>query len=363
MSSIQLNNFTQCRHCVMDRSDPEIVFDENGVCNHCHSAQKMLKEIEAEKPNLSKIIKQIKKDGEGKKYDALIGLSGGVDSSTVLHYATKFGLRLFAFSVDNGWQNPKADENVLRMVEKLKVSFYRYRIDLKKFSELQAAFIRAGQKNIEIPTDHVLMAATYELADRYGIKWILSGGNVATESIMPRSWGYQPRDLKHIDGVYEWIHGKKLTGLPTCGLLRWNWYKWIKQIKTLYLLDYLGYNRKESEDMLSKEYNFQSTGEKHCENFFTWWHISYYLFEKFGIDKRKAHYSSLINSSQMTRKEAMDALTASPVYPTLRMEKRVMDYPRRPYTDFPTDEKLFNLISKVVRNIRKWKYTATSKLR
>lgn len=347
----------------MDKSDPDIAFDEEGVCNHCHSAQKMLREIEVDKPNLPKIIEQIKKDGRGKKYDALIGLSGGVDSSTALHHAVKLGLRLFAFSVDNGWQNPKADENVLRMVEKLEVPFFRYRLDVKKFGELQAAFIKAGQRNIEIPTDHVLMAATYEIAQKYGIKWIISGGNVNTESIMPADWGYQPRDLKHIQGIYKWAYGRKLTGLPTCGLLKWNWCKWIKKIKIFYLLDYLDYDRKKSEAILAKEYGFQSTGEKHCENFFTWWHISYYLFEKFGIDKRKAHYSSLINSGQMTRQEAMDALTASPVYPSTGLEGKVMKYGRRPYTDFPTDEKLFNLISKVVKTLRQWKFSATSKHR
>jgi N-acetyl sugar amidotransferase len=345
----------------MDVSDPDIVFDEQGVCNHCKQAEKSLKEIREESNNLSSILDKIKKDGKGKEYDAIIGLSGGADSSYVLHNAVKLGLRLFAFSVDNGWNDPKADENVLRMVEKLKVPFYRYRIDIRKFRRLQAAFIKAGQKNIEIPTDHILMAATYELADKYGIKWILSGGNVATESIMPRSWGYQPRDLVHIKDIYRWSTKDKLNGLPVCGLAKWNYYKWIKGIKNLYLLDYMEYNREEAIKKLTDEYGYQDYHEKHCESIFTWWFQNYYLFEKFGIDKRKAHYSSMIVSGQMTREEAMAKLSENPIYPQIGMEYVINRYDPRPYTDFKTDEKLFDFISKVVRTLRKWKYTVTSK--
>lgn len=223
----------------MDGSAQETVFDDKGTCNFCHQAQKALREIEAEKHKLPDIVEQIKKDGKGRSYDCLIGLSGGVDSSTVLHHAVKLGLRPLCFSVDNGWNDPRADENIMRLVEGLKVPFYRYTIDLKKFKELQSAFIKAGQINIEIPTDAVLMGVTYELADKYGIKWILSGGNVATESIMPASWGYNARDLVHIKDVYRKMTGKKLKGLPLCGLLKWNYYRWVKQIKILYLLDYI----------------------------------------------------------------------------------------------------------------------------
>lgn len=228
-----------CSFCVMDLSDPDIIFDGNGKCSHCHQAQKSLKEIEAEKYKLPEIIEQIKKDGKSKEYDCLIGLSGGVDSSTVLHYAVSLGLRPLCFSVDNGYNKALADENIMKLIEGMKVPFYRYVIDLKKFKGLQSAFLRAGVPNVEICTDHVLMAVTYELASRYEIKWVLSGGNVASESIMPPSWGYNARDLVHIKDIYKKMTGKKLTGLPTCSLLKWNYYRWWKRIKIVYLLDYL----------------------------------------------------------------------------------------------------------------------------
>ena len=336
----------------MDLSSSEITFDENGVCNFCHQAQKVLKEMEIEKPNLAKRIEQIKKDGEGGNYSCLIGLSGGVDSSTTLHNAVKLGLRPLCFSLDNGWNDPIADENVKRLVEKLKVPFIKYEIDLIKFRDLQGAFMRAGLIGIEIPTDHCLFAVIYELANKYGIKWILSGGNTATESIMPKSWGYNPWDLKHIKDVYKKMTGKKLTGLPVLSLARWNWLKWVRGIRIFNLLDYLDYNRKKSEQMLVELYDFSSTNEKHEENIFTKWYQNFYLYKKFGIDKRKAHYASLINSGQLDKKTAMEMLSQSPIYPQLGLEQKVMKYPKQRHENFKNNEQLFNLISKIIKWIK-----------
>lgn len=224
-----------CKRCVMNGSAKEIVLNKDGVCNFCHQAQKALQEIKEEKPNLNKWIKKIKYDGRNNKYDCLLGLSGGVDSSTTLHYLVALGLRPLCFTMDNGFNDPKADENVLRLVETLKVPLYRYVLDLNKFKDVQASYLKAGVINVEAIYDHLLMAASYEMADKYNIKWILSGGNVASESIMPASWSYPARDLVNLKSIY----GKRLDSLPTCGLLKWNWYHWIKKIKIFYLLDYL----------------------------------------------------------------------------------------------------------------------------
>ena len=229
----------QCINCVLDTSAEEITFNEKGVCNYCIQAQRALSEIRKEKPNLHRIIEQIKKDGEGKKYDVLCGLSGGVDSSTALHHVIDLGLRPLCFSMDNGFQSDIANENIMRMVETLKVVFYRYVVDLVKFRELLSAFIKAGVPNIEIPTDHLIMATAYELADQNDIKWIVSGGNVSEESILPKSWGYNARDLVHIKAIYKQFTGKELTDLPMCSLWRWNMYRHDKGIKIWYLLDYL----------------------------------------------------------------------------------------------------------------------------
>lgn len=341
-----------CKKCVMDGTAREITLT-NGVCNFCEQAQKELRACAKEKKNLTNIINKIKQDGKENRYDVLVGLSGGVDSSTALYHLVKLGLRPLCFSIDNGWNDPRADENIFRIVETLKVPFYRYTIDLGSFRSLQSAFFKSGVVNVEIPTDHILMAASYEMAAKYGIKWIVSGGNMATESIMPASWSYTARDLKHIKAIYQKFAGNKLKGLPLCGLWKFNWYKWVKKIKTVYLLDFLDYNRDESIKLLEKEFGYKPYGDKHCESVFTTWFQNFYLFQKFGIDKRKAHYSSLINSGQMTRREAMEKLQSSPVYPSLGIESKVMKYPKRSHYDYPTDEKTWNRISKVVKFLRK----------
>lgn len=329
----------------MDRSASEITFDEKGVCNFCHQAQRELKLIES--LNVIDLVNEIKEYGKDKKYDCLIGLSGGVDSSFTLHNAVALGLRPLCFSVDNGWNDPKADENIMRLVEGLKVPFLRYVIDVAKFRDLQAAFMKAGLPNLEIPTDHILMATTYEVAAEYGIKYVVSGGNVATESIMPASWGYNARDLVHIKDVYKRMTGKILTGLPMCSLLKWNYYRWIKGIKIVYLLDCIDYNKNDAAALLAEKYGWQEYGDKHCESVFTNWFQSFWLFEKFSIDKRKAHLSSLINSGQMTRDDALDALGKPLYFPTLGLEKRAMAYVKGSHDSYKKDR--YDLIAKFMR--------------
>ena len=334
---MSLNNQTICNKCVMDISASEITF-KDGVCNFCRQAQQALSEIKYQS------IPEIK----GKEYDCLIGLSGGVDSSYALYRAVKMGLKPLCFSVDNGWNSNVADENIMKLVEGMKVPFYRYNIDKSKFLKLQGAFLQAGVKNIEIPTDHILMAVSLEIAHQYGIKTIISGGNVATESIMPPSWGYNARDLKHIKAIYKKFTGEKLSGLPVCSLLKWNYYRWIDKIKTVYLLDYFDYNRDEAIEILGKEFGYKHPGEKHEESEWTKWFQNYYLFEKFGIDKRKAHYSSLINSGQLTRKKALELLEINPIYPELGIEARVMKYKKHEHEEYPMD-KWYERISKIIK--------------
>lgn len=235
-------NLTFCKKCVMDGSAKEITYDSEGVCNFCHQAQKALKEIELEKPNLEKRISDIKNKGNKKKYNCLIGLSGGVDSSTVLHYAVSLGLRPLCFTMDNGYNDPRADENILRLVETLKVPLYRYVLNINRYEEVRAAYLKAGLVNVEAVYDNLLAGASYQMANEYGIEWILSGGNVASESIMPESWSYRSGDLVNMKDIYFKMTGKKLKAdkdFPLFGTWRFNYYKWVKGIKVFYLLDYI----------------------------------------------------------------------------------------------------------------------------
>lgn len=339
----------QCVKCVMDRSDPDIVFNEHGVCNYCLAYDINERNRVRETYRLNELLNLIKKDG-GK---VLIGLSGGVDSSMVLDMAIHLGLKPITFTVDNGWNNPIADRNIEKLIKKTNVPYTKQVLDMEKFKELQSTFVKSGVSNIEIPSDHCLMAASLEFANNNGIKWILSGGNIATENTMPYSWGYQARDLRFMKAVYKKITGKKLTGVPMCSLPMFNYYRWIKGIKTVYLLDFFTYNRNEAVSYLTREYGYEEYGEKHCESVWTQWFQNFFLFEKFGFDKRKAHLSSLIHSAQVTREYVLEVLKNSPEYPRLGIEQVVMRYPKHSYKEYPNSEFWWNFNSKVIRNIRK----------
>ncbi len=340
--------YVQCKRCVLDYPEvPDLTLDHDGVCQYCLDFDKREKARKVEKTNLPWKLFEIKKSGNGKKYDCLVGLSGGVDSSICLHYLVENGLRPLCFSVDNGYNDPKADENIMRLVEGLKVPFFRYVLNLERFKELQAAFIQSGVKNLEIPTDHVLMAASYEMSAKYGVKFIVSGGNMATESIMPECYGYQARDLKHIEAIYKRFTKKKLIGLPTISLPKYLYYRFVKGIQVFQMLDYYDYDREQSIKLLGEKYGYEPYGEKHCENVFTSWFQNFYLPTKWGLDKRKPHYSSLILSGQMTRAEATEKLAYAPVYPELGIERKAMKYPKKEYWEYPNNKKTWDLMSKL----------------
>lgn len=321
----------------MDTSDPEIVFDSGGVCNHCYQFDKAWAEVLKQR-NSSLDIPRSKG-----RFDVLIGLSGGVDSSLALHYLIERGLRPLAFSIDNGWNTPEADENIMRLVETLKVPFFRYTIDIDKFKNLQWAFVQSGTPNIEIPTDHILMAASYELARKHNIKTIISGGNVATEGVMPKEWGYNARDLKFIQSVAKWA-GVKIKGYPTISIWRYLYLRFLRGIRVINILDYYDYDRAAAIELLEQTYGYKPYGEKHCESKFTKWFQEYYLIHKFGYDKRRAHYSSLINSGQMSRTAAIESLQPFPMnsgcFWKLPLEKRT-------HRDFPNQEWLWNSLSRL----------------
>lgn len=343
--------FRICSRCVLDNKDiPDIVFDSDGVCEYCLEWMETEKKRKQEAQNKPWILHKLRGNDE---YDCLLGLSGGVDSSLVLHYLIENDIRPICFSMDNGWNDAKADENIMRLVETLKVPFYRYALDVDKFKGLQAAFIKSGVKNLEATYDHVLMAASYEMAEKYGVKYIVGGGNHATEGIMPEVYGYQARDLRSIKGIYKAMTGKELEGLPTLSLLGYLRARFLKGIQVINLLDYYEYDREEAKKLLSEKYGWQDYGEKHCENIFTSWFQNFYLPTKWGLDKRKPHYSSMINSGQMTREEALEKLAYAPVYPELGLEQRALSYPKRTYKDFPNSEKVWKLLSDIYALRRK----------
>tara|TARA_Y100001949_G_C15977034_1_gene326607 strand:- start:486 stop:1517 length:1032 start_codon:yes stop_codon:yes gene_type:complete len=339
-----------CKNCVMDVTAKEIVYDKDGICNWCNEYQDKAQQRRAEKLELPWVFNEMRKSkGE---YDCILGMSGGVDSSMCLHYLKQNGIKVYAFSVDNGWNTRESDENIMRLVEGLKVPFYRYTLDLEIFKKLQRAFLKSGTKNVEIPTDHILTAATYEMAKKYKIKWIVSGGNYQTESIMPKSWGYQARDLTHIKAIYKQFMGTDLKGLPTMSLPEYIINRFIKKIKIVNLLDYYDYNRADSIKLLNEKYGYKDYGEKHNESTYTQWFQNWYLPTRFNIDKRKAHYSSMILSGQMKRSDALDRLIKLPEFPFFGLEDKVLKVPKKSYKDYPNSEKAWDRLSKIYAYIK-----------
>ena len=341
----------------MDTSDSDITFDVNSVCKYCHIAKSQENQHRVDKEQRPWVIDQIKQKGKGKEYDVLIGLSGGVDSSMALHRVIEQGLRPLAFSVDNGWQTPEADENIMKLVEGMKVPFYRYTLNLERFRELQRAFIMSGVKNIEIPTDHVLMATTYEMAHKYGIKTIISGGNWQTEGTMPPSYGYNASDLTHIKAIYERFMGTGMDDLPVISLMSYLWRRNIEGIKIVNLLDYYDYNREDAIRLLVEKYGYKSYGEKHGESKFTKWFQNVYLPIKFGIDKRKPHLSSLIHSGQITRVEALKELQNPTDSDPIAWDVDWLDSEKHEHSDYPTNEKWVRRWQKFFNVLKRYGYS------
>ncbi len=299
-----------CNRCIMDTSDPEIIFDEYGNCNHCNSfyasASKFWFPNEEGAKKLDAIFQEIKQAGANQEYDCIIGLSGGVDSSYLAYIAKKAGLRPLAVHVDAGWNSELAVKNIENIVKKLDIDLYTCVINWEEMRDLQLAFLRSGVANQDTPQDHAFFAALYGFAIKENIKYVLSGSNNSTEYILPTAWGYDAMDSIHIKAIHKRFGKKKLKTFPFVNFfdLYIN-YRYIKKMKVVAPLNYLPYNKNEAIKILEQELDWRYYGGKHYESRFTKFFQGYYLPQKFGYDKRKAHLSSLIVSSQMSREEAL----------------------------------------------------------
>lgn len=311
-----------CTRCVMDTTDPEIVFDENGVCNHCKNAIKLLEKVEKEKVGFEKKMEDIKKAGKGKKYDCVIGISGGVDSSYVVYYAKKLGLRPLAVHIDNGWDSELAVQNIRDLLEKMDVPLYTYVIDWQEFRDLQLAFLKASTPDSEIPTDHTIFAVLFMVALKYHVKYVIEGRNITSESILPRTWSYGHMDWGYIKDIHKKFGTRPLKTFPYYSRLDWIYYTEVKKLESISILNYIDYDKEAAKKFMIEKFGWRDYGGKHYESFYTKFYQSYILPVKFGADKRKMHYSSLIVSGQITREEALEHLK-EPLYDEREIEKDI----------------------------------------
>jgi len=306
----------------MDTTDPNIVFDEKGECNHCRSARQALaaipkgKEAEAQ---LSEIVDMVKKGGKGKPYDCIIGLSGGADSSYLLHCAKDWGLRPLLFHVDGGWNSGVAEGNINKLIARLGFDVKEYKVDWEEMKDLQRAFLAAGVPNQDIPQDHLFFATLFRQCRKYGIRYWLSGSNLASESILPSAWGYSAMDGEHVRAIHNQFGKKALNTFPVLSFYEYCRFfldvNALRQIHALTPLDLLQYDIFQAKQILHDQYDWQDYGKKHCESRFTKYFQGYFLPTRFGFDKRKAHLSSLIVSGLLSREDACAEFANPPYQP------------------------------------------------
>ena len=307
-----------CNCCVMDTSDEDIVFDENGVCMRCNEYKERILPAwnygKGHEEELNALIKEIKRKGAGKKYDCILGLSGGLDSSYMLHLAVKeWGLRPFVFHIDAGWNLPVAKENVRRVTKKLGVKLHIEKMDWNEMREMQLAWFRTGLEMLDAPQDHAFIALIDKYSRKLGVKYILNGYNIATEVIAdPESWerGSGPTG----DGTYMKDVIKKYCSIPiknytfTNGIKHKFWIPYVLGVKTLKPLNLIPVTRQQMIDVLGKEYGYVPYGQKHFEDLITKFLEGWWTPTRFGHDIRRAQLSSIVVTGQMTREEALKIL-------------------------------------------------------
>ena len=344
-----------CTRCLMDTSDPEIQFDQDGVCNHCHDYDRLVEQRvmkgNAGSSYLEKLVAQIKHEGRGKPYDCLMGVSGGVDSTYVAYVARqKFGLRPLAIHMDNGWDSELAVKNIEETLKRLGIHLFTKVLDWEEFKDLQVSFLKASTPDSEIPSDHAIWAVIGDMAEKLKVRYILSGFNVRTETHLPRAWSQGHFDWKYIQAVHKQFGRRKLIAFPHQGLIKY--YRRLMTLRRVDILNYLDYNKQEAMKFLESELGWKYYGGKHHESIYTRFYQGYILPTKFGYDKRRSHLSSQICSGEISRDTALAELQKPTYAPSTQEEDReyvskklgmtetefdaIMNLPKRDFQDYPS---------------------------
>jgi N-acetyl sugar amidotransferase len=317
---VNMRVFQVCSNCVMDTSDSRITFDAQGVCDHCRDFQIHVKPNwhtgERGRQELESIVAKIKVSGKQRDFDCLLGVSGGVDSSYMLHLAVKeFGLRPLVFHVDGGWNSELAVHNINVLIDKLGLDLYTEVINWEEMRDFQLAFFKSGVPHIDVPQDHAFVASQYNFAEKYNVNYILNGGNVATECVRnPMEWLYYGTDMAQIRDIRKRFSTVRMDTYPFSSVLKHKFYlRYFRGVKVVKLLNYRPYALAEALELLNREYEWKPYPQKHFESRFTRFYEGYWLPERFGFDTRRVQFSSLILTGQMTRDEALKKLE-SPAY-------------------------------------------------
>ena len=366
-------NYQQCTRCVMDTSDLQITFDDNGRCNHCidflNKRAKHKYHGQDSDRSLERILDAVKRAGKGKEYDSVIGVSGGADSSYLAYIVKEKGLRPLAVHMDNGWNSEKAVQNIKRITNKLGIDYESYVLDWESFKDLQLSFLRASVPEAETPTDIAIPAALHHFAAKYKIKYIISGGNLATEGMLPKSWHYNAKDLTYFNHIRKRFGAGNVKNFPTFGYRKEIYYKLINGLRVIYPLNYVPYTKQATIDLLEEKFDWKNPGGKHYESRYTRFIQSYYLYEKHGIDYRRAGLATQICAGDTDRDDAIEQLKSKP-FEIEKIEKdkqyiskklgitqdefeRILNMPAKWYWDYPNDEKKLGFIYDAYRMLFK----------
>ena len=367
-----MSKYQICKNCVMDTSDPKISFDEDGICDNCISFKKNVEPYwypnDYGKSIFSKQVEQIKLKSKGKEFDSIMGLSGGLDSSYLLHIAVKeFGLRPLVFHVDGGWNTDLAVSNIEKMVKKLNLELFVEVINWEEMKDFQLAWFKSGTPHLDIAQDHAYFATMFHFARKHKINTILNGGNISTEGIRnPLDWIYYGTDMSLIKDIRKKFSTNKMKTYPWSSIYYHKIYlKYFKKIEVLRPLNYMPYNKKMAIEILAEEYDWTPYPQKHFESRFTKFYEGYWMPTRFGYDTRRVQFSSLIVTNQMTREEALEELNKLSYNPeTINEDKQyianklgisfeeLMKYhamEKRWWFDYKNEKKIFDIGAKILQ--------------
>ena len=363
-----------CTRCVMDESAPDISFDEHGHCNYCTEylvtrERYLISDPERRQQRLDALLADVRADGKGKRYDCVIGISGGVDSSWALAKAVELGLRPLAVHMDNGWNAELAQNNIANLVRTLGVDLITHVIDWREYRGLMEAFFAADVLDMELLYDNAGIAVNFQQASRFGLRHMLNGTNVATEGMrMPPGWNWLKYDKRNITGISRRFGGPRLKSFPSIGTMDFVRYH-LKGLRWHSFLDYFDFRKAEALELLQRDFGYKPYPFKHYESVFTRFYQGFILPEKFGIDKRRLHFSTLIMNGEMVRGDAEQALHGIP-YESERLLKQDTTYflkkmrwtrekldeylarPEVPHDHYPSERRLWDFAVGSYRRLR-----------
>jgi N-acetyl sugar amidotransferase len=368
--------YQECKKCILDTTDyPEIVFDENGICNICKTydwlAAKYIFHGDAGKKKLNEMLATIRKAKKrNSKYDCLLGISGGADSSYVAFLSKQWGLNPLVVHIDNGWNSELAVKNIEVVLKALSFDLYTYVINWEDMKDMHLSFLKASVVDIELPYDNTFLAALYKVARKFKLKHILIGDNIETEGWLPPNFNHNKMDSMNIRDIHKRFGMKKITDFPSFGIFREFLYSRILNIKIHSPLNFIEINKAAVKSFLIDNFNWRDYKYKHYENIFTRFYQGYILPVKFGIDKRKSHLSTLICSGQMAKEMALVEI-AKPIYTTekLRVDKefvikklglepeefdKIMALPIKKHTDYKSYINYFNKLKSCLTFVKKY---------